>query len=317
MPVLDKREHSDTMFYKWEQMMDLENVRVFVKLAELGNFTRAGEQLGMAKSRVSARLTALENELGSRLLQRTTRAVRITPDGERFLARAKLWLEQADDLFGMFQTTSTIRGRVRVDLPIALACNFVIPQLPEFLAQHPGLELLLSATDQRVDVIRDGFDCVLRIGTLADSGLIARKLGALAMLNCASPGYLRKYGMPRNVADLDRHLVIHYSLTLGGDEASFEYPHKKAWASKPMRSVVTVNNTETYRTACLAGLGIMQAPRIGLEALIKSGQLVEVLADLTCAPMPVSLVYSRSRVVPKQVRVVMNFIAQALAPALE
>jgi DNA-binding transcriptional LysR family regulator len=120
---------------------------------------------------VSSRLSALENALGSRLLQRTTRAVHLTPDGEQFLVRAQLLLDQADDMFGMFQATSSLRGRVRIDLPIAFACNFVIPRLPDFLAQHPMLELIMSTTDKRVNVVRDGFDCVLRIGTLVDSGL--------------------------------------------------------------------------------------------------------------------------------------------------
>jgi DNA-binding transcriptional LysR family regulator len=296
-------------------MMDLASVRVFVKLAELGSFTRAGEQLGIGKSRVSSRLSALESELGTTLLQRTTRAVQLTPDGELFLVRARLLVEEADDLSGMFHTTSLLRGRVRVDLPIALACNFIIPRLPDLFAQYPGLELLLSTTDNRVDVVRGGFDCVLRIGTLADSSLVARTLGMLHMVNCASPGYLRKYGVPRGVADLDRHQLIHYSTTLGGDEADFEYPSGAGWTTKRMRSAITVNGTAACRAACLAGLGIMQAPRTGLDVLVKAGQLVEVLPELTCEPMPVSLVYSRRKGIPKRVRVVMNFIAQALEPA--
>ena len=296
--------------------MDLENVRVFVKLAELGNFTRTGEQLGISKSRVSARLSALESELGSTLLQRTTRAVRLTPDGEQFFARAQLLVEEADALFGMFQATSSLRGRVRIDLPIAIACNFVIPRLPEFLAQHPGLDLLVSTTDNRVDLVRDGFDCVLRIGALIDSGLVARKIGTLQMINCASPAYLRKHGTPRTLDDLNRHFLVHYSSTLGGDGATFEYSTGSAWATQPMRSAITVNNTAAYRSACIAGLGIMQAPRIGIDTLLKSGQLIEILPDLTCEPMAVSLVHSRSGGMPKRVRMVMNFIAQAIEPAL-
>jgi DNA-binding transcriptional LysR family regulator len=295
--------------------MDLENVRVFVKLAELGNFTRTGEQLGIGKSRVSTRLAALEHALGTMLVQRTTRAVRLTPDGEQFFTRARFLIQEADALYGMFQATSSLSGRVRVDLPIAIACNFVIPRLPEFLAQHPSLDLLVSTTDKRVDVIRDGFDCVLRIGTLVDSGLVARRVGTLQMINCASPTYTRKYGIPRNLDDLDKHLVVHYSPTLGGDGAGFEYPSAGEWSTKAMRSAVTVNNTDAYRAACVAGLGIMQAPRIGLESLIKTGRLIEVLPDFTCAPMPVSLVHSRSRGMPKRVRVVMQFIAHAIQPA--
>jgi DNA-binding transcriptional LysR family regulator len=297
--------------------MNLESVRIFAKLAELGSFTQTAKQLGMGKSRVSALLKALEAQLGTRLLQRTTRAVRLTPDGEQFLVRASVLVEEADDLFAMFQKASSLRGRVRIDLPIGLARNFVIPKLPEFLAQHPSIDLVVSATDQRVDVVADGFDCVLRVGTLVDSGLIARRLGSLSMLNCASPSYLRKYGTPRNLADLAHHYVVDYSLSLGAEDPGFEYRRGSRWLTLPMRSFVTVNNTDAYQAACVAGLGIIQAPRTGLEPLIRSGQLVSVLPDLGCKPMPVSIVHSRSRHIPGRVREVMNFLEQALKPAFE
>lgn len=296
--------------------MDLENVRTFVKVAELGSFTRAGEQLGMPKSRVSLLVSALEAEIGSRLLHRTTRAVRLTPDGELFVARARRLVDEADELSTMFQSTSSLRGRVRVDLPIAFARDLVIPRVPELLAQHPHLELVLSATDRRVELVREGFDCVLRIGTLVDSALVARRLGTLPMLNCASPSYLRRFGVPRSLADLDRHQIVHYSLTLGGDEACFEYRQGARWVTRPMRSVVTVNNTDAYSSACIAGLGIIQLPRTGMEESLRSGELVEVLPELTCQPMPVSLVHSRARGTPKRVRAVMAFLEDAMKPAL-
>ncbi len=295
--------------------MDLESLRVFVKVAEQGSFTRAGEQLGMPKSRVSLRVKALEIEVGSRLLQRTTRAVRLTPDGEQFLARGRLLVDEADELATMFQATSSLRGRVRIDLPIAFARELVIPRLPDFLAQHPQIDLVISATDRRVELVREGFDCVLRIGSLADSGLGARRLGTLPMMNCASPSYLRKLGTPRSIADLDRHQIVHYSLTLGGEEPAFEYRDGARWVTRPMRSVVTVNNTDAYRSACVAGLGIIQVPRTGMKECLRLGQLVEVLPELTCEPMPVSLVHDRGRGVPKRVRVVMSFLAQAMEPA--
>jgi DNA-binding transcriptional LysR family regulator len=297
--------------------MNLEGARIFVKLAELGSFTQTGKQLGMSKSRVSALLKALEEQLGSRLLQRTTRAVRLTPDGEQFLVRASVLVEEAEDLFSMFQRASTLRGRVRIDMPIGFARNFVIPHLPEFLAQHPSIELVLSATDQRVDVVGDGFDCVLRVGKLLDSGLVAKRLGTLEMLNCASASYLRKYGTPRSLADLERHYVVDYSLSPGAEAPSFEYRQGARFCARPMRSLVTVNNTEAYTAACCAGLGIIQAPRTGLEKLVRSGQLVSLLPELTCRPMPVSLVHSRSKHVPKRVQEVMSFLEKVMKPAFE
>jgi DNA-binding transcriptional LysR family regulator len=296
--------------------MDLEALRTFVKVAELGSFTRAAEQLGVTKSRASLRIQALEAEVGTRLLQRTTRVVRPTPDGEQLLARAQRLLLEADDLETMFQAPRTLRGRVRVDLPVGFARDVLIPRLPELLAAHPQLEILLSATDRRVDVVREGFDCVLRVGTLPDSGLVARRLGVLPMMNYASPSYLRKFGMPRGVEDLDRHLLVHYSLALGGDAPSFEYREGDRYVERPMRSLVTVNNSDAYMAACLAGLGIIQVPRVGSHAKVAAGHLVEVLPDRTCEPMPVSIVHAHGRNAPKRVRAVMGWIAELLQPHL-
>src|SRR5215475_13076586 len=197
--------------------MEIETLRMFVKVAELASFTRAAEHLGLSKARVSTAVQALEAEVGARLLQRSTRAVRLTTDGEQFLARARQLVDDADELAAMFQAPSTLRGRVRVDMPQSLARSLFIPQLPELLAGHPNLEVQLSTTDRRVDVIREGFDCVLRVGKLVDSGLIARRLGELPMMNCASPAYLRRYGTPRSLEDLDGHLVVHYSPRFGAD----------------------------------------------------------------------------------------------------
>jgi len=296
--------------------MDLEAVRIFLKVSQLASFTRAGEQLGIPKARVSLRLKALEEDLGTSLLQRTTTAVKLTPDGEQFLLRAKHLLSEADELEAMFQSKSTLRGRVRVDAPVKLSRDVLIPRLPELLAAHPQLELSLSTTDRRVELIREGFDCVLRVGALPDSGLVTRKLGELAMINCASPAYLNKYGAPRTLADLARHLVVHYSLTLGADAPSFEYRDAAGTHEIPMRAAVTVNSTDAYLAACLAGLGIIQSPRLGMRDSLAAGALVEVLPEYTCAPMPVTLVHGHAGNVPKRVRVVMQWIAHVLEPHL-
>jgi DNA-binding transcriptional LysR family regulator len=297
--------------------MDLETLRIFVRVAELAGFTRAADQLGMPKSRASLRVRALEEELGTRLLQRTTRAVRLTTDGEQMLARARRLVIEADELAAMFHAPRTLRGRVRVELPVGVARDVVIPRLPELLAAHPNLELLLGISDRRVDVVREGFDCVLRIGDLADSGLVARRLGVLPMSNYASAGYLRKYGIPKSIDDLDRHFIVHYSQSLGADQPTFEYRDGDGWRERPVHALVTVNNADAYEAACLAGLGIIQAPRWHRRDAIDRGLLVEVLPELSCAPMPVSLVHAHGRNVPRRVRAVMGWIAQVVGPFLQ
>lgn len=296
--------------------LELDTVRIFLEVAERASFTRAGAALALSKSRVSLRVRELERELGVALLQRSTRAVRLTPDGEQFMPRARRLLAEADEVSAMFEARRAVRGQVRADLPVGLACNIIIPRLPEFLAVHPELEVLLSTTDRRVDVLRDGFDCVVRVGVLSDSGLSARRLGSISMLNCASPAYLRRRGTPRELADLDAHYVVHYSLDLGGSGPSFEYRDGERYVERPMRSLVTVNNSDAYRAACLAGLGIIQAPRLGLVQHLGSGALVEVLPELTCAPMQVSILHAYGRNVPRRVRLFMAWLAELLEPQL-
>jgi DNA-binding transcriptional LysR family regulator len=289
--------------------MDLEALRVFVKVAELASFTRAAEHLRMSKARASLRVRALEAELGVHLLQRTTRTVRTTADGEQLLPRAKVLVDQADEVASMFQGGPALRGVVRVDLPMTMARDAILPRLPDLLAVHPELELQVSTTDRRVDVVREGFDVVLRIGHLAASGLVAQRLGELPVANCASPAYLRKHGTPRTVDDLGRHLLVHYSLRFGADPPTFEHRAGNRYVQVPMRSVVTVNSADAYRVACAAGLGIIQSPRVGVRDLLEDGSLVEVLPDLVAEPMPVSLVHPHGRSVPKRVRAVMTWLA--------
>jgi DNA-binding transcriptional LysR family regulator len=290
--------------------MDLESVRVFLRVAELASFTKAAEQLGLSKSRASLRVRALEEQLGSHLFQRTTRAVRLTPDGEQLLVRARRLVAEADDISAMFQAPSTLRGRVRVELPINIARDHLIPRLPDFIAAHPHLDVVLSTSDRRVDVVREGFDCVLRIGTLGDSGLMARRLGALPMANYVSEAYAHEHGVPKTLDDLDRHWVVHYSQSLGG-EPVFEWDERGKTRTRPMRAHVTVNNADAYEAACRAGLGIIQAPEWR-----RRDQLVRVLVGHTCRPMPVTLLHAHGKNVPKRVRAVMTWLEHVVTDVL-
>lgn len=288
--------------------IDLEGLRAFIHVAENGSFTRAGAQLGLAKARVSQQVRRLEHEVGGRLLHRTTRAVRLTPDGERFLARARALLGEADELGSMFAGPAALAGRVRVDLPVGLARSAVIGRLPELLGQYPRLEIQLSTTDRLVDVVGEGFDAVVRVAALRDSSLVATRLGELEVINCASAGYLRAHGTPRALADLDRHLLVHYAATLGPEPPEFEYRDGGRYRVKRMRAAITVNNADAFTAACRAGLGIIQAPRDGVGEAIATGELVEILPRLRPPPLPVFLVHPHGRSVPRRVRVVLDWL---------
>jgi DNA-binding transcriptional LysR family regulator len=298
--------------------MDLDKLRTFVRVAELASFTRAADQLGMAKGRVSDAVNQLEADLGTRLLQRTTRSVHLTQDGVQFLDRAKELLQEADELQAMFQPAGVgLKGRLRIDLSQALARDVVLPRLPEFLAAHPQLEIGISTTDRRVDLVREGFDCVMRVGTLADSDLVVRRLGELPQINVASPAYLQRHGTPATLDDLGGHQVVHYDGKLGLQSAAWEYTDKGGMARRlPMRASVVVNGTDAYHAACLAGLGLIQAPLLGMRRHVEAGTLVQVMPTLTAPPLPVSLLYAHRRQVPPRVRAVLDWLTDVVSPHL-
>ena len=256
----------------------------------------------------------LEAKLGSRLFHRTTRTVRITPDGEQLLNRAKALIAELDEIETLFSGTANLRGRVRIDMPVTVARNIVIPRLRELLSAHPQLEIQLSTTDRLVDVVREGFDCVLRVGQLSDSALVATRIGELEMVNCASPSYLQAYGTPRALADLEHHVLVHYASTMSSTVAELEWEEHGRTRARRLPCLVTVNSTDAFLAACLAGLGIAQIPRYGIVPLLESGQLVEVLPLARCAPLPVSLLHAHGRRVPRRVRAVMDWLIAVITP---
>ena len=293
-------------------------MRIFVRVAELASFTGAAESMGLQKASASMAIRQLEDQIGTRLLHRTTRKVQLTQDGRAFYERCKDLLAQVDEVQSMFQSRSqSLRGRLRVDMPSGIAQDHVIPKLPGFLREHPLLEIEVSSTDRKVDVIREGFDCVLRIGALEDPSLIARSLGRFRLLNCVSARYIEERGVPRTLDDLKSHILVHYVTTLGGKSQGFEYFDGARYRTVAMSGPLTVSSAGAYQAGCLAGLGIIQAPAVGLQPLVERGELVEVLPDLRAEPMPVSFVYAHRRNVSRRVQVFMAWVAEILAPYLE
>ena len=299
-------------------MLRPEQLQIYTRVAELASFTQAADSLGLPKASVSQAVQQLEASLGTRLLHRTTRRVQTTQDGQAFYERCKDLLANLDEMQALFHKGGeALKGRLRVDMPSGVARQQVLPRLGEFLSQHPELELELSSTDRRVDLVREGFDCVLRIGSLEDSALVARPLGRFAQLNCASPAYLAAHGTPQSLDDLARHRLVHYLPTLGARPLGWEYVEGAEVRTLPMPGALTVNDTGAYTAACLAGLGLIQAPAIGMRPYIERGQLVEVLPQWRAPAMPVSLVYAHRRQLPRRVQVFMNWMAEVLAPELD
>lgn len=294
-------------------MNRLDAMQIFARVAELASFTKAADSLGLPKASISTSVQQLESLLGTRLLHRTTRRVQLTLDGQIFYERSKDLLADMDDLEGLFQQgASNLTGRLRIDMPSSMAKNRVIPRLPEFLSQHPQLQVEISSTDRRVDLIREGFDCVVRVGKLGDSSLIARPLGALALLNCASPGYIARFGVPQTLTDLNQHQLIHYVPTLGSKSSGFEYVENGEVKNLAMQGNISVNNSDAYTAACLAGFGIAQIPRVAAQDYFAQGKLVEILPAYRAEPMPVSLLYPNRRNLSRRVQVFMDWISELL-----
>lgn len=286
-------------------------MQIFVRVAELGSFSRAAEQLGLPKTSVSEAVQQLEHRLGSRLLHRTTRRVELSSDGQQFLRRCSELLREFDELQQLFKPgDQQLSGVLRIDMPTGLAKNLVLPNLPAFLQQHPDLQLQLSSTDRRVDLIAEGFDAIVRVGELKDSSLIARPLGQMKQINCVSPVYIQRFGTPTRLEDLARHQLVNYSQQLTTQKAEFEYLDGAVLQRIRMPSQITVNNAEAYSAACLAGLGLIQLPESGARPYLHSGQMIQVLADFNAPAMPVNLLYAHRKLMSRNLRVFSGWLGQ-------
>lgn len=276
----------------------IDQCRIFARVVETGSFTRAAETLGLPRSTVSTAVQALEGRVGARLLTRTTRSVTPTPDGLAFYEhciRLVADMDEAEDLFR--RERGHVRGVLRVSLPARIGRLIVAPALPEFVAAHPGIKLELGVTDRPVNLTEEGLDCVLRVGVLHDSGLIARRMGQMTLLNVASPAYLARHGVPRTPADLvrDGHLAVRYMSPANGRVEAWEWEADGQLHTLDLPGPVTVNSSETQIACCLAGLGLIQVPQYDVRALVESGRLCVVLPQWCAPAMPVTLLYPHRR----------------------
>jgi len=300
-------------------MDKLQQFRIFTRVADLGSFIRASEALDLPRTTVSAAIQDLEAKLGARLLHRTTRRVQLTADGEQLLERLRHLLSDADDIDSLFLTRQReVAGRLNVDVPSRIAHRLVIPALPGLLRKHPHLRLGLGSTDRAIDLVQEGVDCVVRVGELHNSSLVVRPLGHIALINCASPAYLRRQGEPRQLDDLLRgHAMVGYASGVAGKEQPWEYLHAGKLQHLSLPSAVVVQNAESYIASCVAGLGLIQIPRYDVQDLLDSGELVEVMADARAPSMPISLLYPHRRQRSPRVNAFSDWFAALVKPHLE
>lgn len=289
--------------------------RVFIEVATRRSFVHAAHALNLPRATASAAIRELEQAMGVRLLHRTTRHVQLTTDGEQLLERARALLAQADEVATLFQRVpGEVSGQLVVDLPSRIACRLIAPALPTLLRQHPRLRITLRATDRAIDLVREGVDCVMRIGEVADSRLVRRPIGRVAMVNCASPAYLQAHGVPQTVNDLAHgHAMVAWVQAATGREQPWEYMDGDNVCTLAMPSVVRVDHAESLIACGLAGLGLIQVPRFDVRELLAAGQLVEVLPGAPAAAMPVAVLYPHRRQRSPRLEVFIDWVAQQFA----
>ncbi|AXA94644.1 LysR family transcriptional regulator [Massilia sp. YMA4] len=286
-------------------------MEVFVQVVDAGGFSRAADAMQLPKATVSTLIQQLESALSVKLLHRTTRQVTVTADGAAYYERClRILTDVKDAEESLSRTRLSPSGRLRVDAPTGLASSILVPALPAFFERYPDIQLELGCSDRLVDLIEEGVDCAVRGGTLADSTLIARRVGVLNMLTCASPEYLAQYGTPHHPRELERHRCVNYFSAKTGKIYDWDFTRDGERIQIPLPGVIAVNDSTAYVEAGLAGLGVLQMTDYLLRDHLASGRMVQILPDWVSDPIPINIVYPQNRHLSTKVRVFVEWVAE-------
>jgi DNA-binding transcriptional LysR family regulator len=293
-------------------MDQLQAIRGFARVVEAGSFTRAADSLDMPNATLSKLVQDLEAHLGVRLLQRTTRRVTVTPEGRDYYDKTMRVLHDLEDIDSSFDLAhGKPRGHLRVDVGGSTASDVLIPALPDFVARFPDIRLDLGVSDRSVDLIGDNVDCVVRGGPLNNSSLVARHLGQATMVTCATPGYLKLFGVPAYPDELKNgHRLVSYVSAQNGRAMPFRFEHKGEKSEIRIEHRIGVNESNAHLAAALAGLGIIQTFRYAAGPALADGSLVEVLPQWRPAPYPFHVVYPQNRHVTHRLRVFIDWLVE-------
>jgi DNA-binding transcriptional LysR family regulator len=292
----------------------LQAMRVFTRVLELGSFTRAAEDLNLPRATVTYAIKELETHLAARLLNRTTRQVSPTADGDAYYQRCVRLLADLEETESVFRhATINPKGKLRVAMQGTQALHFVVPYLPDFCRLYPDIELELNMGDRLVDLVREGIDCAIRSGELHDSSLYMRRLASLEQITCASPAYLQEYGTPSHPSELAGHVAVNFFSSRTGRAMPFEFTIDGVVKEQMLPGKISVNSADAYHACCESGFGLIQLPRYGADAGLARGTLVEVLPDFRPPPMAVSVLYPHQLQLTPRVRVFVEWVAQRYA----
>ena len=292
-------------------MNKLQAMEVFVNVVDSGGFTRAAEILQLPKATVSTLIQSLEASLAVKLLHRTTRHVSVTADGAAYYERCLRILSDVRDAEeSLSRTRLSPSGRLRVDVPTGLAASVLVPALPDFFTRYPDIQMEMGCSDRPVDLVEEGVDCAVRGGHLVDSSLIARRVGILHFVTCATPAYLDRYGRPTHPDELTRHLCVNYFSSKTGKIIDWDFSRGVERVQVALPGNIALNDTTAYTAAGLAGLGIVQMPNFLLEPLLADGSFEKVLPEWSSDSIPVHLVYPQNRHLSAKVRVFVEWVAE-------
>ncbi|MPV68295.1 MULTISPECIES: putative multidrug efflux transcriptional regulator CeoR [Burkholderia] len=289
----------------------LQAMQVFTRVVDTSSFTKAAETLSLPRASVTTIIQNLEAFLGVRLMHRTTRRLSLTPDGAAYYERCVRILADVEETEASFQANNRKpHGKLRIDMPGSIGRLLVIPSLCEFHTRYPDIDLQLGLSDRPVDLLQEGVDCVIRVGALQDSSLVARRVGLFEGVTVAAPAYLEHFGEPKTIEDLSQHKAVNYFSSRTGRTIDWSFLIDGKETEIKMESIVSVNDADAYVTCGIEGFGLIQPPLFMVLPHLREGRLKEVLPGIKPLPMPISVVYPHSRHLSPKVRVFVDWIAE-------
>ncbi len=294
-------------------------LNVFIRVVEANSFTRAADSLNMPNATISKTIQQLESHLGIRLLQRTTRRITVTPEGEAYYEKAREILNALEEVDAAFKTsTNNIKGHLRIAIGGSTARDVLIPLLADFMATYPDIRIDLVVADKPSDLISGNIDCAIRGGALEDSTLIARKIGEATLITCATPDYLRRYGTPAYPDELKNgHRLISYLSPASGRAFPFRFKHNDILTEMKTEHHLGINESNAHIAAVEAGLGIIQTFTYSLRNQLASGEVVEILRPWRPASYPFYVVYAQNRHLPHRLRVFVEWLNDTFPGAVK
>ena len=294
----------------------LASMKVFVAVVDAGSFAAAADRLDMSRAMASKYVLNLEDHLGTRLLNRTTRRLSVTESGSVFYERSAQIISDVTEAEQVAGHMSAVpRGTLKITMPQSYGQHRLGPVIADYVSQYPQVKLDISLSDRKADLIEEGFDLAIRIGTLPESGLIARKLGSTRIIVCASPDYLKRRGTPQTPEDLASHSCLGYTLSNSGDE--WRLTRQDEEAAIRIAGPIKADNGDMLRLAALSGAGLICQPHFIVSEDLQAGRLVQVLADYTSAEFGIYAIYPSRKHLSAKVRTFVDFLVERLSTPLK